>query len=731
QYSYLYVFVLIIVITSPSFGAPQVVDTTPQNYGANGNPSADGVIFSGNNTLQSTADGQNIGSSITTTAGSGTGVLDWNHTATFSATLGTSADTIGELHAGDAGKTLTLEGVSYIDDIILESNGTINFAANATVTNAINNKFNAYIAIYDDIIVSATMTTELDMGGEANFLGDSTISQPIGTAAVRFGWIRFGDNVTPGGTVLLGADLAASSMAVNKGSTLKLIKDVTIYPDGLFVGDFVSTTATFDADRYTLTLINPAGFMAFSENCSFKLAIENNSSFGRIDATGVNVFYAPATLNLNIDVTGYVSDGATFTVIDGPVTSALITNTTQPIIDNSAAVSFTSSAPGNQSLILTARRTPYNDLAGTSNQSAVGKALENAGETGATPDMLLILNELDTFSTQEEVQDALNSMEPNVNSSTPQVSFATYNQIINTLTSRLSAIRSGATGMSAGDPASAIGIWAKGFSSFIKQDKRDDIEGYKALVWGSSIGADNKFGDYLTLGLGGTYADSTVDPKASNFRDTDIKSYGGTLYASYTNTPWYIDGSFSFMWNTYKGGRNIDFGSVSRHAESDYDGQQYSTYIAGGYQFDLKGIKVSPLASLTWSHLRLESYSETGADSLNLKVKSHDYDLLQSGLGAKIEYNYNMHNGFTFIPEIHAMWLYDFIGDECEVTSRFSGGGGSFETTGIKPARHSLDIGTSLKLDTGSDISLILSYDFELKEDYYGHFGALTLRYDF
>ncbi|MEF9438633.1 MAG: autotransporter outer membrane beta-barrel domain-containing protein [Candidatus Mariimomonas ferrooxydans] len=133
------------------------------------------------------------------------------------------------------------------------------------------------------------------------------------------------------------------------------------------------------------------------------------------------------------------------------------------------------------------------------------------------------------------------------------------------------------------------------------------------------------------------------------------------------------------------------------------------------------------MASLRYTRLHLEGYTETNANSLNLKVDDQDYDFLQSGLGAMIAYKDNT----TFIPELHGMWLYDFIGDKQQTTSTFTGGGGSFNTNGADPAQHSFDIGAGLTLNTENNVSVVLNYDFEIKEDFYGHSGDVTVKYSF
>jgi outer membrane autotransporter protein len=169
-------------------------------------------------------------------------------------------------------------------------------------------------------------------------------------------------------------------------------------------------------------------------------------------------------------------------------------------------------------------------------------------------------------------------------------------------------------------------------------------------------------------------------------------------------------------------------GAIDRTALSDYNGQQYSALVDFGYTFDVHKLKFTPMASVQYMHLRVGGYTERDAGSLNLKVDSQDYDMLQTGFGAKFEYPLESKYG-TFTPEIHAKWLYDFIGDKQQTTSTFSGGGGSFATNGFKPAQSTYDFGTKVSLITKNDVTLGVEYDFQIKEDYWEHTGWVNVSY--
>ena len=183
--------------------------------------------------------------------------------------------------------------------------------------------------------------------------------------------------------------------------------------------------------------------------------------------------------------------------------------------------------------------------------------------------------------------------------------------------------------------------------------------------------------------------------------------------------------------NWYDGRRDISVGAINRRADSEYQGQQSGIYLDGGYKFDVgHNIVVTPLTSLQWTHLSLGSYTETDAGALDLMVNRQSYNILESGLGASIS-SKETYSWGNLTPEFHAKWLYDFINDDMSVTSAFTGGGASFVSTGANPARNAANIGGSLSFDFKHDISLIAGVDTEIKDNFFGVYGSVSLRYKF
>ncbi|MEI8348921.1 MAG: autotransporter domain-containing protein [Candidatus Omnitrophota bacterium] len=495
----------------------------------------------------------------------------------------------------------------------------------------------------------------------------------------------------------------------------------------------VDVTGNVRSQNYDLkgAALNITGTMEQVDDGTISTQVSNATTYGKITATGTATI--PATSTVSVNVLGYVPAGSVLTIVDGTGGKGDTVSASIPVTTNSAALSFTSNSADSEDLTLTAVRNGYNNLAGNGNASAAGSALEAAGAAGASGDMLTVLNTLDSLSTAADVSNALDTLIANMNNGVPQVSQTTLANFLSTLMNHLGSLRlanaPATSGISTGDAPRDKGIWAQGFGSYLHQDPQGSSNGYNATIWGTAMGIDKSMNDILRAGLSFGYASDSISSK-DNSGHTDVDSYQGNLYASLLKEDNYLNGALSFAYNQYSSSRHISFSVIDRIANSDYDGQQYSFYLEGGHTFRKGKLELTPLASLKYEHLYLESYTEKDAGSLNLDVNSQNYDFLQSGLGAK--FGYPLENKYgTFIPEFHPKWLYDFIGDNQQSSATFTGGGGSFPTNGFRPAKSSLNIGTKFTLAAKNNVELSFGYDFEVKKDFYGHSGILNISYKF
>ena len=653
------------------------------------------------------------GGNLLTKAGAGTLTLTGNNTYIGGTTLNAGTLNINSATAlGGAAGVFTING-GIIDNT---SGGDL------TLTNSNPVSFNGGFAF--------TGTNNLNLGtGATTLLAPTTITVAAKTLTIG-GSIGGGSGLTKAGAgtlTLTGNNTYVGATNINAGTV------VAGNASALGNGSAVTVAAggTLDVGTTNVTVNN-----TYTQNGTLKVTIASPSSSGKITSNANAAVATTSSVNVTVPNNIFIPAKTTFAVVDGAGGAGV--NVPGTITSSDPRLKFSGlSSNGDLFLIVDRSTTGFSSLATNSNTSAVGSVLDNMSTPSA--DMTTVLNTLEGLSNSQTAS-ALATVTPIVDGGITQTTTTSLNQFIETTTERMEGLyaqardeETGETGVSTGsDEKKGIDVWGQGFGEYAHQDPRGLSNGYHATIWGTAVGVDAPtFNERVRVGLSGGYASSDINSK-DNSGATDIESYQATVYAGYIDgaNPYYINGAFSFAYNKYDGSRNIAVGTITRTANADYNGQQYSVLVDGGYTFRVKSFRITPVASLQYLRLHLKGYTETNANALDLVVNRQNYNMLESGLGMKFERPFDA-GGATIIPEVHAKWLYDIIDDNQETTSTFSGGGGSFATQGFNPARNALDVGAKLTLATLWSWSLETNYDFEYKEDFTSHTGWADIRYRF
>lgn len=352
------------------------------------------------------------------------------------------------------------------------------------------------------------------------------------------------------------------------------------------------------------------------------------------------------------------------------------------------------------------------------------KAISNVVDQAFSSDSGM-MDELDGITTVSELDAALGSLVPTVDGGAVVGSVSAGTAATQTVSTRLASLRSGTPaagqGLASGDAlAGDRNFWMQGFGTFADQKERQGFDGFDALTAGYAFGADKPFGNDLTGGLSFSYAATTVNSDSSANK-TMIDSYQVTGYGSYKYGATFLDSMVSVAYNDYDGVRNIAVGSIEEQAKADYWGIQGSFKAELGREFKFDNeVKVTPSVAAQYNHLFIKGYTETDADTANLNVDRQNYDSLYLTAQSKFSRSYELTAG-TLTPEFHVGYMYEALDEKVSTTSTFTGGGGSFKTTGFDPANHSLLAGVGLTFLNHDNLSLTATYDVEGKQDYISH----------
>ena len=635
----------------------------------------------------------------------GANVFTNSGTITGAVAGGAGIDTF-TMTAGTITGDVDLKGDGAADNVVAITGGTFNgifdVGGNGGNTVTINPAAGATVSFVNAAAVALTShaanTYTLSGAGTVKIDGNVTTTGGAATIAVSAGKLQFtGDSAITGqiDTTVAGTILDVTT------------KDVTVSAASA-IGDATGTV-------FAVTIDNTA------------------ASSGSLATSGA----VAITIDDAVKITptlGTITSGTAYTIVDtatngGTLTIATLATLQSNLVDNSARYNFTlDNTTTANNLLLTPTKVDATALGLSANATAIDTNANLAFASDAA-----MLTALNSIADATALNTALETLAPDVSGSAFVGTMNVMNSSLATVETRLAGLRdgfAGQTGFSSGDSPLSRAVWGQAFGSFAEQDKRKGIEGFESDTYGLAFGVDKQLDDTaLTVGVAFSYADTDVDNKNSA-NNTDIQSYQGTIYGNYDAGQYFVDGSVAYASNDYDGERHIVVGAVNRIAKSSYDADQYSVKAGVGKDFDMDGFKVTPDASLQYTHLGLDGYTETNAGNANLVVKDKDFDNLNLGLGAKVAKKIKVANG-TVVPEAHVGLGYDIVADKMSTTAKFAGGGAEFTTNGADVARVSYNVGAGVTFINNDNFDVTATYDFEGKSDYSSHTTVLRGRWKF
>jgi outer membrane autotransporter protein len=286
----------------------------------------------------------------------------------------------------------------------------------------------------------------------------------------------------------------------------------------------------------------------------------------------------------------------------------------------------------------------------------------------------------------------------------------------------------GKSGVATGEQAQNTGVWIQGYGFRGEQDRRNNVDGYTADAYGFGVGADTEINPDLRVGAFLSYGQADINDSGVNLGNkTEINSYQATLFSSKIMDGWYWNAGLSAAKHDYDTKRIV----LSNVVSGKHEAMQYSAKIDAGLPFKLSRATLTPVASLAYSRLNEDGYSESGVGALS--IGDRDTDSLRSGLGAKALIPLSDSSIKTSL-ELRTIWNHEFANTAQDTVARFTAGGSAFTTTALSPTRDSANLGAALRLTGGDDIvrqSLTVSYDAEIKQQYLSHTAQIQARFDF
>jgi outer membrane lipase/esterase len=209
-------------------------------------------------------------------------------------------------------------------------------------------------------------------------------------------------------------------------------------------------------------------------------------------------------------------------------------------------------------------------------------------------------------------------------------------------------------------PAPAVNPWSfymLGNGGVSDRQATVAAHGFNLESVGGTIGTEYRINRNSFVGAAFDYS----NPKARLFNNagtTDVNSYQFGVYAAWADAHFFAQGLATYGWQNF---RNTRPGVVDT-ITSNPDG---TTFVAGGkagYLFDAARSQIGPIGGLTYAHVRVNGYTETGDPVLTLTVGRQTTEALVGSAGVQFRAPFLV-NGRIISPYLNLTAEDDLIGN--------------------------------------------------------------------
>jgi T5SS/PEP-CTERM-associated repeat protein len=645
----------------------------------------------------------NTGTNFVSQLGSGTTILtgDNSYSGTTTIIAGTlqagSTNALGSsaLSLGGGGSTgrlslattnLTVASMSWgSNGVVSLSPGYQRLAVNGSMANTsggatfeintLNNNTNVLVGFTSQTGFTSSDFKATNVSGYSFQLNANNVS----------GYIASNTNVVVGNnstvSIVGGDTLEVITLTINSGSTLG--------GTGTLKGNLFVNGTLAPGNSPGMFFIS-GGNLAMGAGSTWDQQIQSTSVYDIVDLSGIGIATLGGTLNVTTAPGGSLQYGNQYNFlvnaasITGAFSSVVVPENyrgTVIISDSTAGILFSP--------------TSYTLVAQTPNQVQVAGALDSF--IGASGDRGTVSTALDQLSAGA-YGSAFEQIMPSVYSSLPTLAFNTVNALNTKLFERIWLMQvAGLSGAAvAGDSPTQnndnnpLGLKAdQNWSPFVdangvfaSANSGGTLDTYNAQNGGMTTGAMYKFLPNLMAGAYAGYQythagyDGSTSMEDNAARFGLLASWAGeTCYSNTDNI--YLNGLVGGQIHNYNVDRQVEFSDINRTANGTPTGGEFDSAVQVGYNIREDGFTFGPQASLQYTYLGVDSFNESGADSLDLNVNSFNSSSMMFTLGGQGAYRIEVDEDFAVIPMADASWQHECLQNPYGIQSAFNTGGPS------------------------------------------------------
>jgi outer membrane autotransporter protein len=379
------------------------------------------------------------------------------------------------------------------------------------------------------------------------------------------------------------------------------------------------------------------------------------------------------------------------------------------VTDNNLFYNFTAatvSGAGNLDLIIAADANALPNAVAPNNPGATGvaQALQTIYNGGVPAGFQPVFDALATM-TPQALNSALIELTPFLQGAGTQAGVSALHSMNKIIQSRVESVQ----GLNSGDETADQYAWARVFGNWGDQDDHSGVTGFESQTQGLAVGMDKPINDRIRAGGLLTYANTDLKSNLGSSK-VNVDTYEIAGYGSYNIDPQTdINVQLDVGLNKANSTRSISF--LGTTAIGDFD--SFNWHLSGGigHLFQLSDkTNLTPAMRIDYTHVKTDGYTEKGAGVLNQHVDSSSYEELLLTVDSKLSHKLT-EDGLKFVA--NGSVGYDFINEQSQTTSTFTGGGPSYMTKGLDVSPWVYRGGLGLVKETGNGMEFSLRYDAE------------------
>lgn len=613
--------------------------------------------------------------------------------ATFSLSSERSVMLQGNVTINSGGYTFTIEGP--IQDSTSGS-GLLTKSGAGTLILSGDNSYSGGTTITQGILRGTTSSLQRNIfiqSGELHF--NQSTSGTYAGSITGSGTLKI---LGTGGTVTMtGNSSTYSGPTTVSGTNTKLIVDgtlasstITVSADSYLMGSGTVSTSGGTTINGTISpgasgngtlQVNGAGGLTFGAGGI--LAVEVNSTTSGLVEVAQGATLTGGFVDVLVDVqSGLFSHSNTYTILTmGSRTGTFSLPITISDPNYIATLLYPSSTE--VQLVLQSIRPFLYFPCGNFNECAVAHNIDALNAAGTLTSGLTEI--VDSFAGQsnEVINEALDQMHPAALSAFAELQTELGGQLLS-LFHRGLKLRCGCFKKNR--------VWIEPFGNWLKEKKQGEEIGFHATTVGIAAGYDRQFFDCITIGLGG--ACNRSDLQWSQDRGyAYIDGAYGVIYSDLEINHFYLGASLYAGKDWYETIRHLKFTAVDKQAKSHSHGFDMGGQLTAAYFFGPPHCLLYPYATADFLYLDNASFSESGADSLDLNVDRYTSSTLRAEGGGALQFIDKNRDGTICISPLFSIgYVLELPLRRDHFHSTFSGESISFITKGWNMAWQLLNL---------------------------------------